>query len=450
MFALEITFGGQTPSHETVFLRRSVATIGAREDSHLVIDEMQGMGYDLQLSRQLERSFKVTPVVHGQNAIDVQFLEGTYNGETTLNLGPVSLRITALDLDLTMKEAEASDRAGLRVLRQACSTVVPRFPALLVQAPEKMAISFAPDQPVVIGKARQCSLRLDNAAIAAKHARIGFESGQFWIEDLGSSTGTFVDKQQISGRVEVPAGTRITLGDDVVVVGILSGDQLGNVAVRSVSVGSERHAPVEKRYPALVSLAESVRPARVVLTAGSSTALGRDQGSDMWLGFPHISRQQCVVESSKAGVVKISDTSRNGTLCDGKRVLKNASLDATDRPMVLDFGEGVTVALCFTEEQEKMFIAAGGDSAVFVRKAVKEEATAATSGKSKRERRTTTWIQDPEEFLEGVEEKRTFISEFRKLYRGLSTSGRVVLGLTVVGTVTLVTIIGIVLASGMR
>lgn len=131
MFALEITFGGQSPSHETVFLRRSVATIGAREDSHLVIDEMQGIGYDLQLSRQLERSFKVTPVVHGQNAIDVQFLEGTYNGETTLNLGPVSLRITALDLDLTMKEAEASDRAGLRVLRQACSTVVPGFQRFL-------------------------------------------------------------------------------------------------------------------------------------------------------------------------------------------------------------------------------------------------------------------------------------------------------------------------------
>jgi pSer/pThr/pTyr-binding forkhead associated (FHA) protein len=404
----------------------------------------------LQVSRQLDRSFKVTPIVYGQNAINVQFLEGTYNGETTLNLGPVSLRITALDIDLGMKEAEASDRAGLRVLRQACSTVVPRFPALLIQAPEKMAVSFAPDQPVVIGKARQCSLRLDNPAIAAKHARIGFESGQFWVEDLGSSTGTFVDKQQISGRVEVPAGSRITLGDDVVVVGILSGDQLGEVAGRSVTVGSERHAPLEKRYPALVSLAESVRPARVVLNAGSSTGLGRDQASDMWLGFPHISRQQCVVETSKAGVVRISDTSRNGTLCDGKKVLKNSSLDSTDRPMVLDFGEGVTVALCYTEEQEKLFIAAGGDSSVFVRKAAKDEAASAEDGKRKRERRTTTWIQDPDEFLEGIEGKRTFISEFRKLYRGLSTSGRVVLGLTVVGTVTLVTIVGIVLASGMR
>jgi hypothetical protein len=85
-----------------------------------------------------------------------------------------------------------------------------------------------------------------------------------------------------------------------------------------------------------------------------------------------------------------------------------------------------------------------------VRKAAKDEAASAEDGKRKRERRTTTWIQDPDEFLEGIEGKRTFISEFRKLYRGLSTSGRVVLGLTVVGTVTLVTIVGIVLASGMR
>jgi pSer/pThr/pTyr-binding forkhead associated (FHA) protein len=449
MFALEITFGGETPSYETVFMRRSVATIGARENSHLVIDEMQGMGYELQLSRQLERSFKVTPIVYGQDGAHVQFLEGTYNGQTTLNLGPVSLRITALDIDLSMKDAEASDRAGLRVLRQACSSVVPTFPALLVEAPEKMAISFAPDQPVVIGKARQCALRLDNSAIAAKHARIGFESGQFWVEDLGSTTGTFVDQQQISGRVELPAGARITLGEDVVVVGILSDDQAGDFITRVVNV-AHRPATVEKRYPALVSLAEGVRPARVVLAPGSSIALGRDQGSDMWLGVPHISRQHCIVETSKAGAVRISDTSTNGTLCDGKKILKRASVESSDRPMVLDFGENVTVALCYNEEQEQLFVKAGGASSVFVRKVAKEEDGKKVDDKRKRERRTTTWIQDPQEFLDGAEEKRSFISEFRKLYRGLSTSGRVVLGLAVVGTVTLVTIIGIVLASGMR
>lgn len=449
MFALEITFGGQSPSHETVFMRRSVATIGARENSQVVIDEMQGMGYELQISRQLDRSFKVTPIVYGQNASNVQFLEGTYSGETTLNLGPVSLRITALDIDLVMKDAEASDRAGLRVLRQACSSVVPTFPALVVQAPEKIAISFAPDQPVVIGKARQCSLRLDNPAIAAKHARIGFESGQFWVEDLGSSTGTFVDKQQISGRVEVPVGCRITLGDDVVVVGVVSDEQVGDIKSRNVG-GVNRPATVEKRYPALVSLAESVRPARMVLTPGSSFALGRDQGSDMWLGVPHISRQHCVVETSKAGVVRISDTSTNGTLCDGKKVLKRSSVESSDRPLVMDFGGGVTVALCYNEEQENVFVAAGGDSSAFVRKSAKIDGVEAGERKRKRERRTTTWIQDPQEFLDKVEEKRSFISEFRKLYRGLSTIGRVVLGLAVVGTVTLVTIIGILLASGMR
>jgi pSer/pThr/pTyr-binding forkhead associated (FHA) protein len=450
MFALEITFGGAEPSHETVFVPMSVARIGARQDSRVVIDEMQGLGYELQVSRLLGRTFKVTPIVYGQNAGDVQFLEGTYDGSTVVNLGPVSMQITALDIDLLMKDAEASDRAGLRVLRQAASSAVPRFPALAINAPERILVSFAPDQPVVIGRARQCSLRLDKPSIAAKHARIGFESGQFWVEDLGSSTGTFVDKQQVSGRVVVSVGQRITLGEDVTVVGIVSDDQAGNSQSPNGAVSGVRPAVLEKRYPALVALAESVRPARIVLTPGSSCVLGRDQGSDMWLGVPHISRRHCVVDTSKVGAVRISDTSTNGTLVDGANLVKNSSLESGDKPLVLDFGGSVTVALCYNEEQEKAFIQSGGASSVFVRRASSEEGRSGAAAGRKRDRRTTTWIRDPEEFLDQSQDSRMILSEFRRLYRGLSASGRVVLGLAVVGTVALVTIIGALLASGMR
>jgi pSer/pThr/pTyr-binding forkhead associated (FHA) protein len=451
MFALEITFGGATPTSETVFIRRSVATIGSRDVSEVVIDEMQGMGYELQVSRQLGRAFKVIPVMFDASASRVDFLEGTYEGETFLDLGPVALRITAIDIDLLLKDAEASDRAGLRVLRQSCSSVVPRFPALVMRTPSPMAVSFAPEQPVVIGRARQCSLRLDNPAVSDRHARVGFESGRFWVEDLGSSTGTFVNNQQISGRVEVAAGSAISLGGVISLVGVLSDEQANEVLSGKASVGVGP-AVVERKYPALVSLAEGVRPARLVLNPGGAFVLGRDQASDMWLGVPHISRRHCSVEVSKAGLVRILDTSTNGTLCDGVDLLKSTSIESSERPLVLDFGGNVTVALCYNDEQEQSFVALGGASSTFVKSvSSREEGASGLAAGRKRERRTTTWIQDPQEFLElGEESSKGLLQEFRRLYRALSTVGRVVLGLAVVGIVTVVTIIGAVLVSGIR
>jgi pSer/pThr/pTyr-binding forkhead associated (FHA) protein len=383
-------------------------------------------------------------------AAKVDFLEGTYQGETTINLGPVVLRITAIDVDLLLRDAEASDRAGLRVLRQACSSTVPRFPAVVMRAPTPMAVSFAPEQPLVIGRARQCSLRLDNPAVADRHARIGFESGHFWVEDLGSSTGTFVNNQQISGRVELADGSAISLGGVMSLVGVMSEEQANEVLSGKTTVGVPL-AVAERKYPAMVSLAEGVRPARLVLNPGGVFVLGRDQASDMWLGVPHISRRHCSIEVAKSGLVRVRDTSTNGTLCDGSNLLKSSAIESSERPLVLDFGGNVTVALCYSEEQEQAFVASGGSAATYVKKvAAREDNGSAAIPRRRRERRTTTWIQDPQEFLDDGEGKKGLIQEFRRLYRALSTVGRIVLALAVIGIVTVVTIIGAVLVLGTR
>jgi pSer/pThr/pTyr-binding forkhead associated (FHA) protein len=383
-------------------------------------------------------------------AAKVDFLEGTYQGETSINLGPVVLRITAIDIDLLLRDAEASDRAGLRVLRQACSSSVPRFPAIAMRTPTPMAVSFVPEQPLVIGRARQCSLRIDNPAVADRHARVGFESGRFWVEDLGSSTGTFVNNQQISGRVELAAGAAVSLGGVMSLVGVLSDEQASEVLLGKITAGASL-AVVERKYPAMVSLAEGVRPARLVLNPGGAFVLGRDQASDMWLGVPHISRKHCSVEVAKSGLVRILDTSTNGTLCDGSNLIKGTSIESSERPLVLDFGGSVTVALCYTEEQEQAFIASGGSSATYLKKPVtRDDSSSSARPKRRRERRTTTWIQDPQEFLDDGGGKKGPLQEFRRLYRALSTVGRVVLALAVVGIVTVVTIIGVLLVLGTR
>jgi two-component system response regulator AtoC len=45
------------------------------------------------------------------------------------------------------------------------------------------------------------------------HARITLEKGKCWLEDLGSTTGTFVSGKKIDRRVRLQEGSRFQLGN---------------------------------------------------------------------------------------------------------------------------------------------------------------------------------------------------------------------------------------------
>ena len=198
-----------------------------------------------------------------------------------------------------------------------------------------------------------------------KHARIGFESGSFWVEDLGSTNGTFFEGQQISTRTSVPAGAAILLGRDTTLVGIANERDLDSA--QKISPGETLNPALkEKTYPALVSISEVVRPSRLVLDVNSSISLGRDPKNDLWLGAPHVSREHCVFSVSKTGEVIVRDHSTNGTVYDEGVLAHGEELGIRNQPRVFDFGQGVTVALCFNEDQEKDFSKAGGSPGTFL------------------------------------------------------------------------------------
>jgi len=444
MFALEISFADDSGGTETIFIRRPTALVGAEEAAHVLVDDMAQLRYSLQVSREIERTFRLRPIANDPDVQLPSFLEGVYDGQAVIDLGVVKMRFTALDIDLLLKEGEAPDRAGMRILRQSAAGKGPRFPALVVQSKPNATISFSPDQPIQVGRSRQCSLRLDVASVSARHARVGFESGEFWVEDLGSTNGTFVNEQQISGRVNVAPGTAIALGREVSLVGVVSSEQLlsAHAGAHSKSV-----VPVvqEKKYPVLVSLSESARPARIVLLSGSKFSLGRDPSSDMWLGAPHVSRRHCMVEMNLSGVVRITDQSTNGTSYDRGILRKNETAETTERPYVLDFGGGVTVAVCFTEGEEKSFVASGGSPQTFAAQGID------LSGQAGRgSRRTTTWLRDinPEASERGSGEVKR--GALRGMYAKLSGRGRLAITLVGMGVVVILSVVGALLLSGLR
>ncbi len=363
MFAIEIEFSDGVSAPEMILVRRPQALIGPSEYAHVVIDDMRDLDYELRIVRDLGERFRCKPVGKGKGQ-GADILGGVYAGETTIDTGPVKLHITSLDFDLFVRDGEVPDRAGVRVLRQVCSYGSPGFPAIVVMGADPMIVSFVPDQVVYIGRSNQCAVRLDSSDVSSRHARMGYESGEFWIEDLGSTNGTFVDGQQISGRVSVKPGVPIVLGREMSVFGVTNEDQI--VQVSSMLSGNLKRPKIDATFPVLMSVSEVARPARVLLAPGSEIFIGRDPSCDMWLGAPHVSRRHCVVRMSKTGQVSVEDLSTNGTAYAGGVLRRGDMLDISGQPNVLNFGGSITVGICFDEQQEEIFVNSDGAPHIFL------------------------------------------------------------------------------------
>lgn len=359
MFCLEIGFKDTVSPKETILIRRPQALIGSQDQAHVVLFDMRHLDFQIRIGRDVGSQFRVISVPNEGARTRSATIDGLYDRRATLDIGPLILDITSLDCDLMLKDDESPDAGGLRILRQSVSHASPEFPALVVKGSPTTIVSFAPGQAVYVGRGKHCALRLDSAEISSNHARIGFEGRTFWVEDLGSTNGTFVGNSQVSGRVEVSPETPIVLGRDIAVVGVISAEQLEEVGQREAPSPSVLAAP-QARYPCLISVSEVARPARLTVPKSLTLRVGRDQTSDMWLGAPHVSRMHCTIALNNDGDVVVTDHSTNGTAYDGGVLRRGATLVLRRDPRVFDFGGSVTLGVCFSESDEEKFLQSHG------------------------------------------------------------------------------------------
>ncbi|GAB3074621.1 FHA domain-containing protein [Nocardioides zeae] len=64
----------------------------------------------------------------------------------------------------------------------------------------------------VVGRSRGCRVRLADARVSRQHAVLYKARGGWWIGDLGSTNGTFVDGVQVQGAAPVREGSTVLVG----------------------------------------------------------------------------------------------------------------------------------------------------------------------------------------------------------------------------------------------
>jgi hypothetical protein len=89
---------------------------------------------------------------------------------------------------------------------------------VILQGPEP-GRQFAIDQPTaLIGRQPDAAVYLESLAVSRQHAQIVRENGECFVEDLGSSNGTFVNGQQLKGRVPLTEHDTLQVGPYLMVL----------------------------------------------------------------------------------------------------------------------------------------------------------------------------------------------------------------------------------------
>ena len=68
----------------------------------------------------------------------------------------------------------------------------------------------------IIGRNPECALVLDDDFASGRHARIFHRDNAWFVEDLGSTNGTFVGTERLTGPVRVEAGSTLRIGKTVI------------------------------------------------------------------------------------------------------------------------------------------------------------------------------------------------------------------------------------------
>lgn len=186
-----------------------------------------------------------------------------------------------------------------------------------------------PETGARLGRDPGCEIAFpeEESVVSAAHCRIERrEDGTWWVEDLGSTNGTWVDGERVDAPARLRSGARLTLG------------QRGP-GFRVTVPGELVAGGVE---PAADPAQPTMRLRRVaggddLAAGGRHIVIGRAAGCTVALrtvADTVVSKHHAVVDIDQQGRASISDLgSRNGTFLNGKPIAGAAMLKPGDRLM---------------------------------------------------------------------------------------------------------------------
>jgi pSer/pThr/pTyr-binding forkhead associated (FHA) protein len=88
--------------------------------------------------------------------------------------------------------------------------------ALRIVAPAELkGRSFPLGEEVTVGRAAGCHVTIDDTYASQLHARVFMRDGQVFVEDLGSTNGTYLNRRKVTGPMQLQRGDKLQIGNTV-------------------------------------------------------------------------------------------------------------------------------------------------------------------------------------------------------------------------------------------
>ncbi len=107
-------------------------------------------------------------------------------------------------------------RAGWRDLRGSRTSAPRAVAELTILDPARSrwqpGARITLETGAVVGRDAAGTLVLDEDTVSARHATLRHDRGAWWIDDLGSTNGTFINGHPVRGSSRVSAGDEVRFG----------------------------------------------------------------------------------------------------------------------------------------------------------------------------------------------------------------------------------------------
>jgi pSer/pThr/pTyr-binding forkhead associated (FHA) protein len=98
----------------------------------------------------------------------------------------------------------------LRIQGQLLSK--PHIPPLTISGPDENGARAYDIPEVIIGRSSKSDYPIPNDTVSARHARLSFHHNQWWVQDMNSMNGTYLNDERISVATVIVSGDELRCG----------------------------------------------------------------------------------------------------------------------------------------------------------------------------------------------------------------------------------------------
>jgi hypothetical protein len=106
--------------------------------------------------------------------------------------------------------------------RNLASQKIPPVSIKIQNTPEEEGLSHQFSLPeLIIGRDQSCDLMIQDDTISSHHSRLSYHHHQWWIEDMHSTNGTFLNQERLTTPTVMIDGDEIRCGHVLITINIM-------------------------------------------------------------------------------------------------------------------------------------------------------------------------------------------------------------------------------------